>query len=404
MAIKFFHAGQLGAPQLSGSSGSLITVLDAVLVNGYPPVAVTSITLEGTIATVTCGTIHGLFNGDVVALSGAAQPEYNGEFVVSVLTSTTFTVAIMGSPETPATGTISAKRAPGGFNKEFSGSNKAAYRSNDTSLSCRPYLQVIDAAITAGAAREAQVRGYLTMTDVDTGSEPFPTIAQLANGLYAYKSNVTSTAARPWVLITDGRIFYFQACVDQAPASMQAGGGYLWWFGFGDCIPTRPADRYSGLLFGCNVANMQTAQSGAGSVRNGLFIPYNNYSPDTNSSFFMPRSFNQNMGAVGACPCGHNKNTNSMGEAALFPYPNPPDNGLYLTPVHIGQGGVFRGKLPGVYEPLQGRCLNQFDLVRNVEGYPGRTFIALWGVNAHSTVTTGMLLFDLTGDSYGRWS
>jgi hypothetical protein len=233
--------------------------------------------------------------------------------------------------------------------------------------------------------------------------EPFPDATQYASGLFAYKSNAISAAARPWVLLTDGRVFYFQACMDQAPASMQASGGYLWWLAFGDIVPNRPNDPYCGFLAATQVTNIQTTGTAAAG-RNGLFVAYaRTYAPANAGAFFMPRSHTQVAGAVPGAPIGHGWDQNAMGSLALFPYPNPPDNGLYLTPVCVASNGVFRGRMPGVYEPLQGRVLNQFDLVTNVEGYPGRTFIALWGTNAQSTVTTGMLLFDLTGDSFGRW-
>jgi hypothetical protein len=68
------------------------------------------------------------------------------------------------------------------------------------------------------------------------------------------------------------------------------------------------------------------------------------------------------------------------------------------------QGGVLRGKMPGVFEPLQGRCLDQFSIVENVDGYPGRKFMALWAYALNSDSSTGMLMFDITGDSNGKWS
>lgn len=395
MPIKLFHAGQVGAPQLSGSNGALIAVLDAVLVNGYNSVSITSITRSGGTATATTSAAHGLASGDSAAISGSTQVEYNIEAVVSVIDSTHFSYSVAGTPATPATGSPAVKRASGGFAKEFTGSNKASYRSLNSALTCRPYLQVIDAGATPGAAKEAQVRGYMTMSDVDTGGEPFPTAAQLASGLFTYKSNVSSAEARPWVLITDGNIFYFQACMDQAPASMQASGGYLWWMAFGDITPTRPLDPYCGMLAACGASNQQVT---GGACINGLFYgAARNFNIGAGSALFLPRSFGQAVGAVTGSTSGHGWDQLAVGSLALIPYPHPTDNGFYMTPVNVTQGGIIRGRLPGVYEPLQGRCLNQFDTVQNIDGYPGRTFMALWGQNAQSAPTTGMLMFDLTG-------
>ena len=48
-----------GVPQLSGTAGALITVLDACLVNGYGSVTLDSITVTSNVATCTKSTGHG---------------------------------------------------------------------------------------------------------------------------------------------------------------------------------------------------------------------------------------------------------------------------------------------------------------------------------------------------------
>ena len=83
MAIKVFHAGQAGAPSLQGQNGSLITVLDAILVNGYNTVSVSSITRSGSTATVTTAANHGFSTGDSATIMGAAQTDYNIDAVVA---------------------------------------------------------------------------------------------------------------------------------------------------------------------------------------------------------------------------------------------------------------------------------------------------------------------------------
>ena len=402
MAIKVFHSGQAGAPSLQGQNGSLITVLDAVLVNGYNTVSVSDIVRSGGTATVTTADNHGLSTGDSATIMGAEQADYNIDAVVSVVDATHFTYTVANSPVTPATGTITVKRSPAGFTKEFSATNKAAYRSNDTSGS-RPYLQIIDDGSTTGAAREAKTRGYLTMTDVDTGGEPFPTLGQYANGLMTYKSNAINTGARPWVLVTDGKTVYFQACMDQAPASMQASGGWLWWMAFGDIISSRPNDPYTAFLAACHAENQQTTDS-HGVNHNGMFVPAVRTSNPSSGSCYIVRSHSQVVGATVMNQMGHGWDQSALGSLGIFSYPHIPDNGFMMTPLLCMQGGVMRGRMPGVYEPLQGRVLNQFDTIENVDGYPGRKFMALWGQNTSGYSTTGMLMFDITGDSNGKWS
>jgi hypothetical protein len=67
-------------------------------------ITISSITRSGSTATVTTASAHGYAVTRVVNLMGATQPEYNGDFAVgSVPTSTTFTITVSGTPATPAT-------------------------------------------------------------------------------------------------------------------------------------------------------------------------------------------------------------------------------------------------------------------------------------------------------------
>jgi len=68
--------------------------------------SVTTITRSGTTATVTTTGSHSLATGVTVTISGADQTEYNGSFVVTVISLTSFTYQVTGAPATPATGTI----------------------------------------------------------------------------------------------------------------------------------------------------------------------------------------------------------------------------------------------------------------------------------------------------------
>lgn len=67
-------------------------------------IVVTSITSTGGVALVTTAGLHGLTTNDVVTIWGWDQPQYNGTFTVTVLTTTTFTYPISGTPASPATG------------------------------------------------------------------------------------------------------------------------------------------------------------------------------------------------------------------------------------------------------------------------------------------------------------
>jgi hypothetical protein len=92
-----------------GTSGT--GYIESAVVDGT--VGTVSITRSGSTATLTTSSPHGYKTGDVIFVSGATQPEYNGSFVVTVTGTTTFTYAITGTPATPATGTILVNAANG---------------------------------------------------------------------------------------------------------------------------------------------------------------------------------------------------------------------------------------------------------------------------------------------------
>jgi hypothetical protein len=72
------------------------------------PVSVSSITLNGSTATVTTSTAHGVRDGGPITIAGAGQSEYNGNFQITLISATSFSIHITGTPVSPATGTITA--------------------------------------------------------------------------------------------------------------------------------------------------------------------------------------------------------------------------------------------------------------------------------------------------------
>jgi hypothetical protein len=69
-------------------------------------IAIASLTFSNGLVTVTTTDDHRLVDRDNVAIDGADQSEYNGTFPISATADKTFTYKIAGSPDSPATGTI----------------------------------------------------------------------------------------------------------------------------------------------------------------------------------------------------------------------------------------------------------------------------------------------------------
>jgi hypothetical protein len=68
-----------------------------------------SVTITRSSSTATVAhTGHGLVNGDKVCIRGANQQEYNGVFAITYIDSGSYSYTVSGTPDTPATGTITA--------------------------------------------------------------------------------------------------------------------------------------------------------------------------------------------------------------------------------------------------------------------------------------------------------
>lgn len=105
--------------------GSLPPNFDAESEDAPVPIAATSITRSGQTATLTTpGGGHGLVTGNIVAIRGCDQADYNGDFVFTRTSGTVGTFQVQGAPTTPATGTITSRwagptnNAPGVVNPE----------------------------------------------------------------------------------------------------------------------------------------------------------------------------------------------------------------------------------------------------------------------------------------------
>lgn len=420
--IKLLSHDMPGAPQLTNAWGAMTALLDACLVDGFHLKTVNSITSTGGIATATISGGHLYRAGQAVKVSGATQTEYNGDVNVLEVTGTTFTYAVSGSPASPATGTISAKTAPLGWEIAFTGTNKRAYRSLNVS-SNRPYLRVDDAldpAWTTTYAKFAKVTMSEGMSDVDTfvGTRaPYDSAAPTKNevgtgsGSTAYNgwykwyyakaegntadSTAPATANRQWCLVGDDRGFYlFVESVD---------GGGLGGYCFTDFASFRQNDQYNTLL-------CAKAAYGNASTTPNLFDQAAYGSSDFCSRFIrsgdstgkvIMRSFLQ-VGAnvnVGFTSLNTNNSQVASGVTTGISWPNGPDYGLILSPVLLKEGTHLRGQAPGmfwVHNDSPG--LDHLEHITGVAGYPGRTFAIVKVAHGQSNSwLQGYIAFDITG-------
>ncbi len=81
-----------------------------------------------------------------------------------------------------------------GFEKVFSGTNAAVYRSR---YGVRPYLDVNDNGVLAGLGRDARLRGYESMSGLGVGDSPFPLLTSVAT-VCQRKSQLATSAPRAY--------------------------------------------------------------------------------------------------------------------------------------------------------------------------------------------------------------
>lgn len=379
--VKVFRSTDGGATLLTGEAGKLITILDAVLVNGYGGGTPTSITRSGSTATLTY-TAHGFSAGDVILVAGADQSEYNGEFIISNVTANTFDYTVSGSPATPATGTITFKKAPAGWTKPFSGTNLAAYLMGGGSGA---YLRLDDSP-----AQYPRVAGYSAMTDISTGTNKFPSEAQLSGGIYWVKSSAASNATRNWMIVANDRFIHLW--VDHAA---DLAGNYYY---FGDQVSYVTNDAYGAVITGNTTAavatNWSTQVQTLGNTTSG------NYCAGSYTQIAASIAIGRTLSHF--CTSTDNDNIGRAPATTRVACPNPADGGIYLSPVWVHEANkALRGHIPGLWA-LAGYNTRQFshgDMIDGGGPLAGRKFIA-WNSSRNSGGYDAQVLIEITNTWY----
>lgn len=346
-SVRVYQSTDTGAPAVSGTAGALITLLDACLQDGYGSVTLDSLIVASGIATCTKSPGHGFTAlgtvGPVIRIAGATPSSLNGDWRITVSSATVFTFTTTAISDQTATGTITAKRAPLGFTKVFTGTNKAVYRAYNIT-STRLYLRIVDSTTTY-----ATVMGYETMSDVDTGTGLFPAAAR-----YLCKSNTASATARAWRLIGDGRLFYL---IINSNADT-----YRDTLTFGDINSFKAGDAYHCWLCAATIStsygNSNLSKSASGSD--------------------LARSYSQSSGSVVVNRYSHNISSSIYGGNGVA-YPSVVDNGFHAWPIEVWEGTtVIRGVCPGLYNPLHSyQTLPDATIITDVPQLSGHSLLVL---------------------------
>lgn len=260
-------------------------------------------------------------------------------------------------------------KAPLGWTRAFSGTNKRAYH-NDPVQYSGEFVRFDDSN-----AQFVLVDGYEVMSGIDAGSQRFHTASESWS-----KSNVASSAVREWIIVGTGKIFY---------VLIKTNGNQWLSFYAGDLNMLGANDN---LCFGYGLSGASTGYSASGSYL---------FRSTSLASVRLARSSSNVPGegalyAKGSLFSGHT----TFG-AAGFPYPLPTTDGLLLSRVFAQETGsatnlvnVPRATYPGVWAPEHGG-LPEGEIFTDVTGLPpGTQLICLMTYSSGG----GRVLFDLTND------
>jgi hypothetical protein len=270
-------------------------------------------------------------------------------------------------------------KAAAGWTKPYTGTNTAVFRMGAGN---QFYLDVNDNAPGVSTSQEARVRGYETMSAVATGTGPFPTVAQFANGLFVRKSAAASGTGRVWTLIADDRTLYLL---------IQSGDTAGQWYCtcFGDFYSyVAGTDNFRTLL----IARVAEGSAAASTERTDLQSPSGavtgHYAARAYTGLGGSNALNKNADQRG------NQGSSVFGSGGLFGVPNPADGNVWLSPVSLADPAVtFRGKMRGfmAYMHSQASYTDQ-DTVAGAGIYTGHTFLLF-----KTTPNGGGYCIDITG-------
>ena len=384
-AVKWAVSSMTGAPTLSGTAGSLIAVLDAFLVTGFGTKAVDSAQVTDGICRLSFTGTSAALEHTVITVSGITGDGavLNGEQRVTAVASSYVEFAC-DLPDGPLTGTITFKMAPLGWEKVFSKTNVAVYRSTDIA-GTRAYYRVDDTH-----ELYARVQMYESMTDVDTGVAAAPTTP--AGGFYWRKRQSSGGTGVYWVLLGDSRAFYaLIASNDSTSADTLNSYGTRSFFA-GDINSYRSGDAWSAALMG-------SSSTSYGSLVSCFF------SSSSSAGTVLQR---QSHGIGGAVAFNRlvagNVDSPSGRDATLGPFPSKVDNGLRLSPIILSDGEMAtagpRGEAPGAYHCPQTGLIGAFGAdVRLTDGrgpFAGHKLLTV-GCGSLGGSATGCAVLDVTG-------
>ncbi len=318
MAVTLYSWLDASAPTLSGTAGSLTTLLNSVLVTGY----------------------------GAKPAAGWSVPSLGGS-----------------NPGTGGNANVIAFLQGTGSNGFYLRVNHSGARVGTTH----------EAAGTP-VATVARLRGYEAMTGItDAGTNLFPTVAQQTIGVFVRVSASADTIARPWYVLADQRTVYMFMLTGDLISAAPAWYGWM----FGEIFSFKTSDPGRTMIIGRDSETaFVNANEWMDKVDRVTTLSASHYIARDASGAVgaIQTSKNINFGFTGAATT-----TQTLDGDVAFS--NPGDNKIYFSPLritHTTGGNVLRGRLRGLHTLIHPTTnLSDGDVFQGTGDYAGKTLMAL---------------------------
>ena len=354
MTVTVYSSTDTSAPTLNNLKGSLVALLDAVLVNGYGTQSAAGWSIA---YTASSGRVYRQGTGNQYYLrvddtypGSASQPGYA---LVNGLTTTTGyaygvnaqniwpsnqssqitmpTVAIVSSTITPTNQFVIAgdftDALPAGRPFVVAGtvSNNGTYTVSTSTYSSPNTTITTTTAVTATAGAVGTIAIY----------------SGIPGMIWQRTYNVTANVA--WTIIATSKAFYLWINMDNGSAPYLASQLYF----FGDITSFRTSDAFATLLCGSMATNTVTAAACP-------MVTITNSIATAIPGHYMAKSFTQIGTAINVGKHSDNiRNSSGFFGRGSLTYPNLMDGRATLAPIWIHEpnigAGAIRGYMPGIW-------------------------------------------------------
>lgn len=232
---------------------------------------------------------------------------------------------------------------------EDAGAQKLVMRNSLAHEGSGACVRILDDGSSAGGVRVARIDVYEDMSDIDTGTG-------YATGGWVWKDRTGSGGPNAYTLHADERTFWFTSFVNGATppvtATGSAGGHYTCIVGGGDIAAAIAGD--SGVF--CVAGVTENPSTGTNVGMESSLGAVNASTAGVSTSARLARN-----SALAATPTNlgillpGSISTNGIGGQAnslIGSNPSPGFTGAHFMPALCGAGGTFRGRLRGLYIPL----------------------------------------------------